>query len=236
MRTRLRKVSAWTCGVGGALSAALGLAVVLTGYSPRSVADAAMAGGVEPGEHVITDRVQAADVQRGEVYLVDSPWTVRGPAVERVIAIGGDHLVSDHGRLVLNGRPLDEPYASGADPLDFDVTVPPGRAFLLGDRRDTAVDSRRFLGDRQGTVDLAKVGERVVWPHADTHPLPGKLVTALVDLILGAGLVLAAVRLARRRPVPASGDRRQATARAAARPAVRPEKRQPPRKVPSSER
>ncbi|MFF2751723.1 signal peptidase I [Kitasatospora sp. NPDC058048] len=183
-------------GVVGILCAVLGFAVVGSGYGYHRMAGETMSPELPSGTGLWTERVRPADVRRGEVYTVDSPWTLQGTVVQRAMALGGDRIACANGQFSLNGKPVDEPPARQTHTcyLDFDVTVPPGRAFLMGDRRADTFDSRINLNDQQGTVDLAKVGERVVWHNgAGDEALPGKLAGALV---LGAvGLLLAVVGL-----------------------------------------
>ncbi|MEU4120417.1 signal peptidase I [Kitasatospora sp. NPDC028055] len=190
----------------GLLCGALGLSVVLTGgYSLHRMDGTAMEPGLRPGDRMLTDRVAAADVRRGELYIADAPWGPDRSPVFRVMALGGQRISCTGGRLSLDGRPLDEPAdrQDGTCAHDFDVTVSPGRAFLMGDRRDTAVDSRQHVeDDRQGTVDLARLtGHRVVWHSGGDSPvLPGKLIGAAALMVLGALVtvfgVLAAVVIA----------------------------------------
>ncbi|WP_371589359.1 signal peptidase I [Streptomyces virginiae] len=107
-----------------------------------------------------------AGVDRGDVVLFDTAaWGERNLAVERVVAVGGDRIAYTPGdrTLTLNGRPLDEPYVLNGDPVvgspgAFDVTVPEGRLFLLGDTRGNSDDSRyRFQESEGGTVPLSAV-------------------------------------------------------------------------------
>ncbi|WP_195910992.1 signal peptidase I [Streptomyces kaniharaensis] len=194
-KRRMRLVWTWIAvAVAGLVMSGLGLAVVLTGYSLHAAQSQAMSPTVEPGDVLLTDRVDASDVRRGEVYVVDSPWTMDGLVFERVMALGGDRIACQGGRLTLNGQPPDEPAERQKDScrIDFDVTVQPGRAFLMGDFRADAFGSRYHNDDdHQGTVDLAKVHERVIWHSGtDTPPLPGKLVGAIVLLLVGPLLLV----------------------------------------------
>ncbi len=92
--------------------------------------------------------------------------------VLRVIGVGGDRVTccTAAGQVSVNGTALAEPYlatgAAGAE-RPFVVTVPPGRLFVLGDDRATAVDSRTHPPSTDGTVSTGDVVGRVVarfWP------------------------------------------------------------------------
>lgn len=110
------------------------------------------------------------------------PSSTGDDLVKRVIGVGGDHVrcCSTDGRIVLNGVPLTEPYVkpkSTSDDVRFDVTVPEGRIFVMGDNRNQSADSRYHLNQDQGTVPVENVVGRVVltvWPFSAfaTHPIP----------------------------------------------------------------
>lgn len=94
--------------------------------------------------------------------------------IKRVIGLPGDHVVccDARGRIKVNGVPLNgEPYIYRDDvpsKLEFDITVPPGRLWVMGDHRSVSADSRAHLGDPGGgTVPIDEVIGRafaVVWP------------------------------------------------------------------------
>jgi signal peptidase I len=69
--------------------------------------------------------------------------------VKRIVATGGDRVSIRGGRAVVNGKPLDEPYARLDDScetcnLPREITVPPSHVFTMGDNRANSVDSRTY--------------------------------------------------------------------------------------------
>lgn len=104
-----------------------------------------------------------------------------GHLVKRVIGIGGDRVVccDEAGRVTVNGVPLKEQayIMKGATPSDrrFDITVPLGRLWVMGDNRSNSEDSR-FHQDLpgHGTVPEEDVVGKVwaiVWPFGRAHLL-----------------------------------------------------------------
>jgi signal peptidase I len=104
-----------------------------------------------------------------------------GHLVKRVIGVGGDRVkcCDAQGRITVDGVPLSEkPYIMrGATPSDrqFDVTVPQGRLWVMGDNRQNSEDSR-FHQDLPGggTVPEKDVVGKVwaiVWPLDRAHRL-----------------------------------------------------------------
>jgi signal peptidase I len=135
------------------------------------VADDAMEPTLTSGDRVIVSSLTAPGA--GDVVLVRAPetWaTPGGLAVVRVAAVAGQRVAccDEAGRITVDGLPVDEPYLTGAtDQVEFDVTVPDGRIFVLADRREAARDSRAMIDETAGALPLDDVVGRVVfvvWP------------------------------------------------------------------------
>ncbi len=93
--------------------------------------------------------------------------------VKRVLGIAGDRVMccDADGLLTVNGQPVAEPYLYAGDApseLAFDVIVPAGRLWLMGDHRSKSADSRNLLGaPGGGMVPLNRVVGRpvqIIWP------------------------------------------------------------------------
>lgn len=97
-----------------------------------------------------------------------------GHLVKRVIGIGGDRVkcCDSEGRVTVNGKALDESsyLPKGTLPSDepFDVRVPEGHLWVMGDNRGDSCDSRCHMGNPGGgfVADDLVVGKvwALIWP------------------------------------------------------------------------
>src|SRR5579864_6639541 len=136
------------------------------------------------GDHVLVDKLLYAppgrvsgkllpyrDPRRGDIIVFRYPLNIKEDYVKRAIGVPGDHIRLVNKQLILNGRPVDEPYVvhktsyvdsyrdnfpsqpnsplppSALDMLEHhtvngEVVVPPGFLFAMGDNRDNSSDSR----------------------------------------------------------------------------------------------
>ncbi len=102
--------------------------------------------------------------------------------IKRVIGLPGDQVAccNAQGRITVNGVPLiEQSYLyPGAAPslIRFNIKVPPGRLWVMGDNRFYSADSREHMGDPGGgTVpESAVVGRAfvIIWPPSRWRFLP----------------------------------------------------------------
>lgn len=119
------------------------------------------------------DRNRLPAWQEALVFVGLAPDSSTNHLVKRVIGVEGDRVVccDDAGRITVNGFALDETEYLYRDPDGeqdapslgkFDVIVPKGRLWMMGDHRGASADSRCHLDE---TVDgVAHLG---AFPSAD---------------------------------------------------------------------
>jgi signal peptidase I len=113
-------------------------------------------------------------IRKGLMFVGLLPNDSEDHLIKRVIGLPGDHVVCcDEGeRLTVNGVPLVEPYIKPGDApssMDFDVTVPKGSVWVMGDHRSDSSDSRYHDNGsgREGSVPESLIVGRavaLVWP------------------------------------------------------------------------
>ena len=128
------------------------------------------AGWLPEASSVDGNRVTNA-IREGLVLVGVVPNPAKQYLVKRVIGVAGDKVVAKDQVLTINGKPTNEPYIfAGNTPsdTDFNITVPEGKVWVMGDHRGASGDSRVHQDDvNNGMVPVEKITGRVVatiWP------------------------------------------------------------------------
>jgi len=112
-------------------------------------------------------------IKSGLITVGVLPDPAKQYLIKRVVGVGGDNVTccDAEGKLQVNGVSINEPYIySGDKPSEtkFNVDVPQGFLWVMGDHRAASADSR-YQPDsaNEGMVPLSKVVGRatfIVWP------------------------------------------------------------------------
>ncbi|WP_406269548.1 signal peptidase I [Actinacidiphila glaucinigra] len=157
---------------------------------PFEIPSGSMENTLRAGDRVLVNKLAyrfGGMPARGDVVVFDGGGSfVQGSGVtdfvKRVVGVGGDRVTccDNRGRITVNGRPLDETYLYPGDTpsrVAFDIEVPKGRLWVMGDHRADSRDSRDHLGDPGGgTVPVDKVigrAEATIWPLGRRRSLDG---------------------------------------------------------------
>lgn len=111
-------------------------------------------------------------VQDGLTFVGLLPDNTDQHLVKRVIGLPGDHVVccDAGGKLTINGTAVDETYVNPAEVpqvRNFDVTVPEGKVWVMGDNRNHSADSRAHMESDGGFIDLSDLEGKaavIAWP------------------------------------------------------------------------
>ncbi|MGX1133447.1 signal peptidase I [Streptomyces glaucescens] len=145
---------------------------------PFQIPSGSMEPGLRIGDRVLVNKLAyrfGAEPRRGDVVVFDgSGYFGDADYIKRVVGVGGDHVVccDKEGRLRVNGLSVDESTflypGDRASSVPFDVVVPDGTLFVLGDHRSASSDSRDHLGSPGGGMipvdEVIGRADGIVWP------------------------------------------------------------------------
>jgi signal peptidase I len=158
----------WLRDLGIAAFASVIIIVFL--YQPVRVEGTSMLPRLEDRDRLFINKFvyRFTGVERGDVVVFHYPRDPEKSYIKRVIALPGDRIRIDRGRVFVNDVALREPYVPPQyrdDRSMPEMTVPTESYFVLGDHRNVASDSRDF-----GPVDRSLIYGKAVfiyWPAHD---------------------------------------------------------------------
>jgi len=146
----IRKPAAvYTCVRDLFISLIISCFIIVFLYQPVKVEGTSMLPGLEDQERIFINKFvyRWGSVERDDIVVFHYPRDPSKSYIKRVIAVEGDRVRIDEGRVYVNGQLLDEPYVP-SEYADFrsypEIKVPAHSYFLLGDHRTSSQDSRDF--------------------------------------------------------------------------------------------
>jgi signal peptidase I len=151
------------------ISAFASVLIITFLYQPVRVEGTSMLPRLEDRDRLFINKFvyHFEAIEHGDVVVFRAPNDLERSYIKRVIALPGDRVRIDHGRVILNGKPLREPYV----PAEYrnnsmaEMTVPEDDYFMMGDHRNISYDSRAF-GPVSRSLIYGKA-QFVIWPTKD---------------------------------------------------------------------
>jgi signal peptidase I len=148
-----------------ALIIAVLLALVIRAFVVQAfkIPSGSMLPTLQIGDHILVNKFiyHFEPIRRGDIIVFKYPQDETRDFIKRVIALPGETLEIRGRQVLIDGVPLEEPYAvysEGSSPPPLErgrlgpLIIPPGKLFMMGDNRDHSMDSRVW-----GLLDIPKI-------------------------------------------------------------------------------
>lgn len=152
------------------ISVAVSFLIITFLYQPVRVEGTSMLPELRDQDRLFINKFayRFEHIERGDVVVFHYPRDPEKSYIKRVIALPGDNLRVDQGRVYVNGQSVDEWYV----PKRFrdnrsmgEMTIPQDEYFVMGDHRSISSDSRDF-----GPVDRELIYGKaafIYWPAGE---------------------------------------------------------------------
>jgi signal peptidase I len=99
---------------------------------------------LQTNQYLLVNKVSymIGEPKRGDVVVLKFPQDPRRDFIKRIIALPGEEVEVRSGLVLIDGKPLDEPYILAKPAYPYPKRrVPAGSYFVLGDNRNNSHDS-----------------------------------------------------------------------------------------------
>ena len=149
------------------VSVAVSAFIIIFLYQPVRVEGTSMLPRLEDRDRLFINKIayRMGDIHQGDVVVFEYPRDHSKSYIKRVIALPGDRLRVDHGRVYVNGKRLVEPYVPARfedERSEAEIVLSANEYWVMGDHRSISSDSRDF-----GPVDRDLIYGKAVfvyWP------------------------------------------------------------------------
>ena len=131
------------------ISVAASFLIIMFLYQPVRVEGTSMQPELRDQDRLFINKFayHFESISRGDVVVFHYPRDPEKSYIKRIIALPGDRLDIEDGRVYVNGARVQEPYV----PRNYrdsrsvpEMVVPPNEYFVMGDHRSISSDSRDF--------------------------------------------------------------------------------------------
>ena len=152
------------------ISVAASFMIITFLYQPVRVEGTSMQPQLRDQDRLFINKFvyRFGSISRGDIVVFHYPRDPEKSYIKRIIALPGNSLRIDGGRVYVNGQRIDEDYV----PRPYrdvrsmpEMVIPQGEYFVMGDHRSISSDSRAF-----GPVDRNLIYGKaafVYWPADD---------------------------------------------------------------------
>ena len=144
--------------IWGVLVIGFAISIRVFAFEPFSISSGSMVPTIQIGDQVIANKLvyRFREPARGDIVIFKSPLDRHKNLIKRVVAVAGDSIEIRDKTVLINDRPIDDPWGHHLDPQIIPqsgdeggkrdnlppIVLPPETYFLLGDNRDRSTDSR----------------------------------------------------------------------------------------------
>ncbi len=141
--------------------------IIIFLYQPVRVEGTSMLPMLQDQDRLFINKIayRVGDIHQSDVVVFQYPRDHTKSYIKRVIALPGDDVRIEHGRVYVNGAQLKETYVPSRftdDRSQPEIVLPPNQYWVMGDHRSISQDSRDF-----GPVDRELIYGKaafVYWP------------------------------------------------------------------------